>query len=231
MKSIDERLAAAGVPKRHVGCSFGTFLPREGTEKAIDVAKAWVEDDRPGRGLLLVGPPGSGKTALMVAAIRARMDREMEERSREVDIAGLASREVYRRLWRPAFRVVPLLLDDLRSSIRFPDSEAETDFRFVRDDADLLVLDDLGKEKPTDWAAERIFALVEKRYGDMRSTCATTNLALDQLADNGYHALVSRLTETCDVVRMTAFDFRPEKGRSSPVDGAVTVTVHRVGSR
>jgi DNA replication protein DnaC len=168
----------------------------------------------------------------MVAALRARMDREDEIRLRyEKQETAMGGVEVHTRPWRPAFRVVPVLLDTLRASVRGSDPDADDDLRYVRDASDLLVLDDFGREKPTDWVIERLYAVVEKRYGELRGTCVTSNLSLDQLADHGYQALVSRLTETCDIVKITASDFRPEKGRASPLDGAVTVRVRPVGSR
>lgn len=227
MRTTRDRLRAAGVPLRHLDCSFANFLPREGTEQALNVAVQWAREATSGRGLALLGPPGCGKTHILVASLRDRMELLDAERLRDEAIAEADPERVrHRPLWRPAFRVVPVMLDDLRASMRLQTTDAEEDFRYLRDDADLVVLDDLGTEKPSDWVVSRLFALVEKRYGDMRATCVTSNLSLDQLADNGYRSLVSRLTETCDIVTLNAGDMRPQKGRATVTDGMASVGAH-----
>ncbi|MGO9181399.1 MAG: hypothetical protein ACLQBX_13680 [Candidatus Limnocylindrales bacterium] len=227
MRTIEERLSAAGVPRRHLQCSFANFLPRAGTEQALAIAEAWAHGTARGRGLVLLGPPGAGKTHLMVASMRVRMEPHDAERPGGETTAQAGSEPVrLTPFWRVAFRVVPVMLDDLRASIRLQTTDAEEDLSALRDDMDLVVLDDLGAERSTDWAVSRLFALVEKRYGDMRATCVTSNLSLDQLADNGYRPLVSRVTEMCDIVTISASDMRPEKGRATATDRTATVVTH-----
>jgi DNA replication protein DnaC len=99
--------------------------------------------------------------------------------------------------------------------VRYESSETEEEFAHLRDECPLVILDDLGRERITDWVAERLYVLVESRYGRRLPTCASSNSTLDQLAAAGYDALVSRLTETCDLVRLSASDYRPEKGGHS----------------
>jgi DNA replication protein DnaC len=76
----------------------------------------------------------------------------------------------------------------------------------------VVVLDDFGKEKATDWVTERLYVLIESRYQNMKSTIVTSNRTLDELDDLGYGAAVSRLQETGRVVRVDAKDYRPEMG-------------------
>jgi DNA replication protein DnaC len=47
-----------------------------------------------------------------------------------------------------------------------------------------LVLDDLGAEKPTDWTADRLYAIVNRRWMEKRITIVTTNLRLGELPSN-----------------------------------------------
>jgi DNA replication protein DnaC len=79
------------------------------------------------------------------------------------------------------FRTVPDLMDELRQSF---DSDAPwslTERMKSYEKADLLVLDDLGAEKATDWVAERLFSLIDKRLGAGRTrpTFVTSNVRPD----------------------------------------------------
>lgn len=46
-------------------------------------------------------------------------------------------------------------------------------------DVDVLVLDDIGVEKPTDWTGERLYAVINRRWLEERPTIATSNLPLE----------------------------------------------------
>lgn len=82
--------------------------------------------------------------------------------------------------------------------------------------ARVLVLDDFGKESPTDFALERMFALIDERSARMLPTCITTQYRpgqlIDRLAKNGDRdtatAIVSRLRQDCRKVELTGGDRR-----------------------
>lgn len=82
--------------------------------------------------------------------------------------------------------------------------------------ARVLVLDDLGKESPTDFALERLFALVDERYARMLPTCITTQYVpgrlIERLSKNGdldtAKAIVSRLRQDCRKVELSGGDRR-----------------------
>lgn len=97
--------------------------------------------------LVVTGPVGSGKTHAAVAAVRAR-----HERGASVAVWSLVE-----------------LLDALR-----PGGPADT--MASAQDADVLVLDDIGTERPTWWTDERLFALIDHRWREQRPIVATTNL-------------------------------------------------------
>jgi DNA replication protein DnaC len=110
---------------------------------------------------------------------------------------------------------VPIFMDQLRDSIKYSESKARDLWSFALERASVVVLDDFGKEKTTDWVTERLYVLIESRYQNMKSTIVTSNLTLDQLDDLGYGAAVSRLQETGRVVRIDDKDKRPELGAKS----------------
>lgn len=117
--------------------------------KVRDGLADWALNPR-GRNVLLWGPVGCGKTHAAVAACRAAH----WDRSQEL-----------------LFKPVVELLDDLRPD-GVPCAMAEAR------DADVLILDDLGGEKPSDWTAERLYAVVNRRWLEERPVVGTTNLPL-----------------------------------------------------
>lgn len=117
-----------------------------------------------GRNLLLLGPVGVGKSHAAVAAARLRFDRGAEVR----------------------FFPVVELLDMLR-----PGGPEHALYDLA--DLEVLILDDLGSERPTEWTAERLYALVNRRWLEERPTICTSNLAPDALAEAVGPRVYSRL--------------------------------------
>ena len=96
----------------------------------------------------------------------------------------------------------------------------------------MLVLDELGASKPTDWVWDTVAHILNTRYNDRRTTIITTNytnlapLAADAnaaraavreetLGDRIGERMRSRLQEMCVVVEMTGEDFRQKVKRAS----------------
>jgi len=79
---------------------------------------------------------------------------------------------------------------------------------------DVLVIDDLGKEQPTDYTLSMLYAIVEARYGAMKPVVVTSNFARDELItrwaevdEATSEAIVSRLCETV-TIEMADRDWR-----------------------
>ncbi len=178
-------LERAGVPLRYRSRSFASFEVREGTAGAFEAAREVAEAPH---SLLLFGPAGTGKTHLAVAILAGMADR------------GALYDRVYGRL-HARFAVVPELLDELRESVRFPQADDPLRPLF---DIDLLVLDDLGTEKPTEWVVDRLYVLINRRYNARLATVVTSNYRPAQLNQRGYGRMVSRLMEDAAAVELTA---------------------------
>jgi DNA replication protein DnaC len=158
-----------------------------------------------------MGPPGVGKTHLAVAALKELLARGH---------AGLFCD--YREL-----------LKQIQDSYN-PASES-TEMRILEPirNVEILVLDDLGATKPSDWVRDIVGIVLNARYNENRTTLITTNF-LDNPPSKGEWAKLpggkaippqsedrldqrisdrmrSRLYEMCRTVEVIAPDFRREK--------------------
>ena len=190
-------LAEAGIPPRYQKCSFSTFItyPNEKLRRAVQKAQAFAETfPVVEKGLLLIGRPGIGKTHLAVAALR------------EV-VLGKGARALYFD--------TRTLLSTIRSTFNPVTHTSEADVLDRVMGAELLVLDDLGAERTTDWVADTMNLIVNTRYNDRRPTIFTSNYEdvsddsdLDSLRVRVGFRMHSRLNEMCEFLQYDGPDFR-----------------------
>jgi DNA replication protein DnaC len=159
--AAEARIARAGIPGGFAKASFKTFDSKPHNSRAIGVAWRFCEEFLPGkgqrnRGLLLTGSVGSGKTHLAVAAMRELVVNK-----------GIEAR----------FVLVPELLDRLRSS--YDDDAGESQRKILRPifEADLVVIDELGSSRPSDWVFETVELVIGGLYNRMGPVIVTTNFA------------------------------------------------------
>ena len=107
-----------------------------------------------GRGLWFDGPVGTGKTSLAILVAKAAKD------------AG----RTY------AVYPVPRLLAEIKRTFDRDASDNYLAFFHKLCSVDVLVLDDLGAEKQTEWVLEQLYSIVNERWQDRRSIVVTTNI-------------------------------------------------------
>ena len=158
-------------PPRFHGAMLDSLAPEQ--RQVVDEFLAAA----PTPNLMLIGPVGSGKTHTALAAARELFVKQ----SLEVEFA-------------PVVR----LLDNMRPDARNRGaSEWEHGLPWIEfySSVDVLVLDDLGGEKPSEWTAERLYLIVNERWLNQRPTVATTNLAPDDLKEAIGHRTYDRLRD------------------------------------
>jgi DNA replication protein DnaC len=202
-----QRLGESHIPKRYQHCTIGNFSAyNESLEKAVVQARriAESEDLAAGRGLFFEGLPGVGKTHLAVAVLRRVVER-LSVRGLFYDTRDLL--RMIRSTYDPSIRTTEL--EVLRPVIN----------------ADLLVLDDLGAEKTSEWVEETMNLIVNTRYNERRLTIFTSNFPdipddsdLNSLVFRIGHRMRSRLHEMCEFVEMDGADYRERPLNAGPED-------------
>jgi len=103
----------------------------------------------------------------------------------------------------------PQLLHDIRKTYSGPTKSTSTDLVEYYQRIDLLVLDDIGVEKITDWVASTLYLILSHRFEYNKTTIITSNLNLLDLTNRlGDNRLTSRIFGWCRLVEMTGKDRR-----------------------
>lgn len=193
---VDRLFSDARIPPRYVRCELANFehdmdSQREAWRKANAFVESFPVVDK---GLLLYGPHGVGKTHLAV---------------------GILKDVVRKRGARGYFFETRELLRLVRDTYNHAVEETEMDVLKPVLEADILVLDDLGAEKSSDWVQETLGLVVNTRYNARRATVFTSNLRdlSDSTDPRGFIFQLgartrSRLIEMCDWVEIQGVDVR-----------------------
>ena len=75
----------------------------------------------------------------------------------------------------------------------------------------VVIFDDVGVEKATDFVVEQLYLVINKRYNEMRPTIFTSNFNLDKLADRIGDRIPSRIVEMCTIIHLEGEDKRFNK--------------------
>src|SRR5579871_5918399 len=205
----------AQIPSLYRNSSFENFtITSPDLRTAVLAVKRYADDfpneSRPG--LLLIGEPGTGKTHLAIAALRRIIDKGFES----------------------LFCDYQNLLDRIRAGYDPASNSADREAYRIALESEVLLLDDLGAHRVTDWVEDTVTAIVTYRCNNRKPLIATTNLpdpdagssviqrsSLDKpeyrrtLGEHIGARARSRLFEMCTVVRIHhTEDYRVRKARA-----------------
>ena len=211
MEREQHRLSSTRIPQRYRDCTLDSYEIYHEADRSLSrglqTARKFVEAypvDTAGKGLLFTGSIGTGKTHLAVGVLR-RLVQERGARGLFCD---------YREL-----------LKNIQNSYNSQVNTTELELLKPVFAAEVLVLDDIGAQKPNEWVWDTVALILNTRYNDKLSTIITTNYpdlppgggaatdaeraAREQtLGDRIGERMRSRLSEMCVRVEMNGKDFR-----------------------
>lgn len=167
------------------------------------------------KGLYIHGPVGTGKTYIAYA-----IKHYLENGEAHIGSAGGSGASggnaggggggtVPAKPRRLQFYNATELLADIRHDFDATDPYAKKHVADrILESRNLLIIDDLGAEKPSEWVAETLYRIINHRYENELPVVITSNLSLDQLAQRLGDRTASRLAELCNVVELTGRDRR-----------------------
>ena len=155
-------------------------------EKARRYVEQWEQIKDGNHGMILWGSVGTGKSYLAGCIANALMEKEVA-----VCMTNFAT-----------------ILNDLAASF-----EGRNEYISRLCSYPLLILDDFGMERGTEYGLEQVYSVIDSRYRSSKPLIATTNLTLEELQhpqDTPHARIYDRLTSMCAPVRFTGSNFRKE---------------------
>ena len=199
---LARRLESAGIPPRYHHARLEDFAVTAHMDDTIGGAQNFVEKF-PGvaYGLLFVGPAGVGKTHLATGILRELIEQR-----------GVVGR----------FADYRDLLRSIQDSYNPVSQTSELQILRPVLDAEVLLLDELGTRRPSNWALDTVTHILNDRYSAQKLTLITTNYPDEPEAWSSNQTLTerigayarSRLYEMCQMVRMNGEDFRHQNARA-----------------
>lgn len=193
-----QRVESAAIPKRYLHCWIDEFNDSgnpsllSAKRRVTEFVDCWTGSAD--RGLMLMGGCGVGKTHLAVAALQ------------EIIRSGKPGRMLFSNFQD--------LIQEIQASFNSDQAPSKSEILRPLLESDLLVLDELGSQKPTPFVHEVLYFIINSRYNDEKATIFTTNYldeargTEERLVDRIGERLRSRLHEMAERVIIESDDYR-----------------------
>jgi DNA replication protein DnaC len=189
-RQLGRRLNKASIPPRYKNKTLDTFKADVDARRlALRQVRRFVQEFEAScecPGLFLYGAPGTGKTHLAIGALRDLV---------EAGHSGL-------------FYNMVTLMDHFRKQAMGTLAQEDEERLEHLAEVDVLVIDDLGAGRLTDFIQERMYALIDKRYSNNQCVIVTSNLGLRKLEEQVTYPVLSRVRGMCFTVNTGELDFR-----------------------
>ncbi len=189
-----EVLKAMNIPKRYQNVSLKNFMQlSKDHKKILSVVDNYIKlkTFKDGKGLMFVGPPGTGKTHLAISILK----------------------ELYLK-----YKVKGYFIDtiSLLFEIKNLYEERKTERELLKEiiETPVLVLDDLGNERLSEWSRDIIYYIITNRYNEMKPIIITSNSYINapddlpSLEERLSPPIISRLKNMCSIVEIKSIDIR-----------------------
>ncbi len=185
-------VAATGIPPRFADARLGTFEVKglQGERQLAAAREACIAFVRsPVSGLLLWGPPGVGKSHLLSATLKATLSEHADLSGRFVEFTALCA------------KIQATFQDGY-------DGPREEEILGPLYGTSVLVLDELGARRPSPFARDTLYLLINHLYNHRTPILVSTNYDPDLtgkgglLEQIGEPRILSRLAEMCTTVPM-----------------------------
>lgn len=194
---VDKIIKNSKMSKRNLNYKFDNFEVNSNNKKVYQSLKNYSEklvNEVERKGLILVGNNGVGKTHLACS-----IANELIKNGIPIIYGTLIN-----------------LLAELKNTYDVYNNISEMKIIKLYEKVDLLIIDDLGKEKPSEWGLEKLFTIINSRYENNLPVIITTNYdqnsLIDRLSINGEietaKSIISRLYEMCYLVKIEDRDHR-----------------------
>lgn len=192
MQAIESLRRMSLMSDNFKSATFENYIHRPENERACKLAKIYVERFNEmyekGRGILFYGPVGTGKSYTSACIANALLDKG-----------------------------IPVLMTSFVKILQVlqPGKEDEGSLISKMENAKLLIIDDLGAERSTEYAQEKVYNIIDSRVRSKKPMILTTNLTIDEMTnvqDIRYDRIYDRIREKSFVVQIKGTSFRQDKG-------------------
>jgi DNA replication protein DnaC len=180
--------------------SFEKWNHEVANEKMFEIAKKYVQNFKKLRaqniGLLIHGNPGNGKTFTSACIGNALIKQNIP-----VICVGVIS-----------------LLQRIQKTFNNHEKEGVNTILTSLDNAELLILDDLGTEKDSDWSKSMIYQIIDSRYRLNKPVIITTNVRLSEIKYRYDIRTYDRILEMCTPIENEHNSIRTQKARGKSAE-------------